>query len=171
MQKQEHENLTASSRLIKFRAWNGESGKMVYWTLNDLLVRFNTSDYEGNDKPSVFFNWMQDTGLFDRNGKEIYVDDIVELEYSRMGGGPVSDKIKLQVEIRDGCVMFGDFSGIDIIRNNSRVPSKHPMYLEIIGNIHEHSHLRDTFKDQSEIGVNHLNIELDYLQDRKDTKD
>ncbi len=64
-------------REIKFRAWDEEGKKMIYWTLNDLLVRFNTSEYDGNDRPSALFDWMQYTGLKDVNEKEVYEGDIV----------------------------------------------------------------------------------------------
>ena len=69
------------SREIKFKAWDHDNNKMIYWTLNDLLVRFGDPKYQYNveDRPSPLFNWLEYTGLKDDNGKEIYEKDFVKL--------------------------------------------------------------------------------------------
>ena len=61
------------SREIKFRAWDHDNNKMIYWTLNDLLVRFGDPKYQFNveDRPSPLFNWFEYTGFKDENGEEI----------------------------------------------------------------------------------------------------
>jgi uncharacterized phage protein (TIGR01671 family) len=57
-------------REIKFRRWNGV--EMYYPHLNDMDD--TTLDYLIDDNQ----NWMQFTGLKDKNGKEIYEEDIVK---------------------------------------------------------------------------------------------
>lgn len=63
-----------------FRAWDHDNNKMIYWTLNDLLVRFGDPKYQYNveDRPSPMFNWMQYTGYLDLNEKPIFVGDILQ---------------------------------------------------------------------------------------------
>ena len=119
--------------ILKFRAWDHDLKYM--FTIGDmpnLLIGFDGHVYN-NGFPftsqikciSSSITIMQFTGLTDKNANDIYVDDIVqdkEKSYMRV----IWDDRRLCYTIEGE--NLGDYDSCD---------------LEIIGNIHQHSHLLD----------------------------
>ena len=123
-------------RTIKFRAWNEEQKYMAYQGTPDLET-LQSFIFHFGDK-----ELMQFTGLHDKNGKEIYTGDILQLK--RLDGSVLFYKIF--------CVKGGfafnahqdDFykpqSEIYFYESTSDMQSSSFISsLQIIGNIHEDS--------------------------------
>lgn len=71
-------------REIKFRAWNGK--KMIYRGLHDKNWYYTPKNDENGchwafpaDQSDALFKIMEYTGLKDKNGKEIYEGDIINI--------------------------------------------------------------------------------------------
>jgi len=130
-------------RTIKFRAWDGLNKKFTYWTMNDLCTYA-----EKDEKPSALDDWQQDTGLLDRNGKEIWEGDIVK--FGTVGGlgayTPSWERKPGKVEYLNWSAQFkviGENSGgwkfgYDI---QEWEEDTNKMDCEIIGNIYENPEL------------------------------
>lgn len=123
------------NRPLKFRVWTGISmeynvvvGKDgAFYALidrNDSACLAPTSKYH-SDTPV-----MQYTGLSDKNGKEIYEGDIVQIGYGEYTGafGKVIFKFGAYMLESNGGYIFQD-------------THKSVIYGEVIGNIHENSEL------------------------------
>ena len=117
------------TREIKFRAWDGK--KMYYWDSVDHQATHlitNTPDKKLFYLPMSWllgdsndWVWMQDTGLKDKNGKEIYDGDWIKGQYRE---GKVHSK-------------NGGFYCWDELLYESVTEDE----VEIIGNIYESRHL------------------------------
>src|SRR5258708_3421185 len=121
----------------EFRAWDGENKKMIFWTLNDLLVRFGEPEYQFGveDRPSVFFDWMEYTSLKDKNGKKIYEGDVVKQKV----GNEFKSRQEIIGEVRwhpDGQwgIKFMSEAPEGYFQGEAEAP-------EIIGNIYENPEL------------------------------
>jgi uncharacterized phage protein (TIGR01671 family) len=143
-------------RDIKFRTWDGQN--MVPCGIANSIghpIRTNTCDFEQMTLDAILLPKdtpvMQFTGLLDKNGKEIFEGDILNLEFSRIS----KQESYFTVIFKDGC--FGvtplgiKYAGCEnFIKDESRVFSAffHNDYhkllgfpAEVMGNIHEHKHL------------------------------
>ena len=124
------------NRLIKFRVWDLKE-KVMY---QDVVVsEWGVQYIRGHDIEFVtdrgirYFR-MQFTGLFDKNGKEIYEGDILNMTYH----GSVSI---VKPEIKD---VVGFERGCFIVKETGFALGKIGRSLEVIGNIYENSNLLES---------------------------
>ena len=130
-------------RTIKFRAWITEAKQMIEHNVidfNDFLHKTNlygsiNHSYCGDDDIL-----MQFTGLYDKNGKEIYEGDILFChEYDS------SDTSRCIVQtFKNAVVGFNNGSFYYYPTGNMKQPNQLLMYAykpEVIGNIYENTEL------------------------------
>jgi len=122
----------------KFRAWDKEEKKMfevvcVYY--DGGCKRFPDSKYYNSHKIEI----MQFTGLKDKNGKEIYEEDIVQL--TGLDLNFVIVYYEDRFSLKDTRYLDGEFPtdsnlGLDVYRKR----------IEVIGNIYENPELLEEEK-------------------------
>lgn len=118
-------------REIKFRAWHKYdlSLKPSFWFMDwDELMSMTMEKVFGNLDDNHPFILEQFTGLFDKNGKEVYEGDILKDEYDSIGVVRWSKS-------------FWEFSFVqgNVTSNYSGMNDGDDV--EIIGNIHENQEL------------------------------
>lgn len=137
------------SREIKFRAWDKEHNSMsevFEFHIEMAQVKLRLKTGFGTERYLQFVKnveLMQFTGIFDKNGKEIYEGDVLDItselftDFGRTPTGKYDTTYKLVKWIEDSW-------GYKILRSKSRVVGNEHKILtvsakwgEIIGNIYE----------------------------------
>ncbi|WP_249629108.1 YopX family protein [Streptococcus uberis] len=140
--------------MIKFRAWDKVAKVMIYHIeqtydgLGDFQENENIEDYVSDISFGCFADWlendqfviMQSTGLFDKNGVEIFDGDVVRI--GTLETTPI------------GAVEFDKSNACFIIPNNKKyvfggeyVTRFHAKYFEVVGNIYENHDLLESVEE------------------------
>ena len=111
-------------KTIKFRIWNPEEKKMVESGATPMMLH-SFFEYSARFNTQYEMPYQQFTGLTDKNGKEIYDGDIVEVKYS--DGSGYDNPVEVSFENGSFWAGMGYLNDIKII--------------EVVGNIFQNPEL------------------------------
>lgn len=123
-------------REIKFRAWLPSMKRMTYTHTLDELMNWGTKP---EDNGTAI--WLQYTGLKDKNGKEIYEGDIVELTNTYKG---MNTKSIVEIDFIDFTFAgkwAEEYSPSGYMYNPLGCYNFPTVLIEVIGNIYENPEL------------------------------
>ena len=132
-------------RQIKFRVWDKEHKKMrdVYsingTTEGSTFIEYYNEEEEVKSSIHENYELMQFTGLTDKNGKEIYEDDIIKIGWQETENVP--NRLYKVIYLGECFARFNladlETGGADSMIDFDGEEGE----FEIIGNIYEHSEL------------------------------
>jgi uncharacterized phage protein (TIGR01671 family) len=157
------------NRDIKFRGWDNQIGKMFivgglanldydYYSPHRYAINDTRSAGIGNGIHELNHTvLMQYTGIKDRNGREIYESDIVQVWYgSQKDGRPQEVRWNgfCFLPFNDGCGACGTYAmrAMAEFVPDPNFPFIKPYTIEVIGNIYENPDLLPTPGYQSDPG-------------------
>ncbi|WP_239740360.1 YopX family protein [Mammaliicoccus sp. P-M59] len=132
---------------MKFKVWDKRNERMIEWIDLD-FSKDNGEDFITVFEPTGFVRdaiisqiLLQSTGLFDRNGKEIYEGDVVKIDnhplqvhkapFSGLSIGlNINGNYVVEYSTEDMAYFIGNWKTREVIRHS-----------EVIGNKYEHPHL------------------------------
>lgn len=127
----------------KFRAWSKLASRM--YIVNGLYFDRGMVQYANNDNAIRFIKLeniilMQSTGLFDKNGKEIFDGDIVKRYRSPFFKAEWEYQIETVVK-REACLLLEKKFGRNSATMSFGSPFAKSDLLEVVGNIYENPEL------------------------------
>ena len=139
-------------REIKFRAWDTVLKKYTHATLGDLVC--GVCMETGVKRLSIYRQiWEQFTGMKDKNGNEIFVNDIVEMHYFEQHAGPGEvEKTVMGVVGKDSIGCFTLVGGkkyywLHYLEDAEYYgDAEYNEELKLLGNIHENPELLEDEK-------------------------
>jgi uncharacterized phage protein (TIGR01671 family) len=157
------------NRILKFRAWNKRLGWqnpdktkcqpvmeydhfVIYPSTGLCEIPQGGWDLSGYTEVPDNFILMQFTGLHDKNGKEIYEGDVVEINDE-------NDTYIREVKWEKGGYTF------DIWEDFAPLISDEALTLEVIGNRFEHSHLLEVREKSTKASKNEEDAKKRFLKD------
>lgn len=122
------------NRIIKFRAWDKREKK--WFPQNEYLEVTSGGNLFFNDFPvKNDYVICFDTGLYDKNGKEIYEGDIIKFSLSSFTTPRCKDVVE-----------YNEHRGMVIIKNRTYTLES-TYQKEVIGNIYENPELITSFTE------------------------